>query len=139
MAVWSWLADCCCFFFHRQRSVESCSFSSAGSYARIRPIWWRTLLVRNAGSVIQIRVPASVFLIAHGVVKLALVGGLATNKLGSYPAAIVVFTIFTIYQAYQLSHQYSLFLEIVTVLDIIIVLLVVAEYRHVRLVTRRHL
>ena len=97
------------------------------------------MLVRNAGSVIQIRVPASVFLIAHGVMKLALVGGLATNKLGSYPAAIVVFTIFTIYQAYQLSHQYSLFLEIVTVLDIIIVLLVVAEYRHVRLVTRRHL
>jgi uncharacterized membrane protein len=97
------------------------------------------LLVRNAGTVIQSRVPASTFLIVHGLVKLALVGGLATNKLWSYPAAIVVFTGFTIYQVYQFSHQYSLFLEIVTVLDIVIVLLVVAEYRHVRLAKRRDL
>ena len=96
------------------------------------------LLVRNAGTVIRTKVPASVFLIVHGVVKLVLVGGLATNKLWSYPAAIVVFTGFTIYQVYQLSHQYSLFLEIVTVLDIVIVLLVVAEYRHVRLLKRRN-
>ena len=84
------------------------------------------LLVRNAGTVIQTRVPASAFLIVHGVVKLALVGGLAANKLWSYPAAIVVFAGFTIYQIYQLAHQYSLFLEIVTVLDIVIVLLVFA-------------
>jgi len=95
------------------------------------------LLVHNAGTVIQTRVPASVFLIVHGVVKLALVGGLVTNKLWSYPAAIVVFTEFTIYQVYQLTHRYSLFLEIVTVLDIVIVLLVIAEYRHVTLAGKR--
>jgi len=95
------------------------------------------LLLHNAGTIIQSRVPASAFLIIHGVVKLALVGGLATNQLWSYPAAIVVFTGFTVYQAYQLSRQYSLFLEIVTVLDIVIVLLIVAEYRHVRLARRR--
>jgi uncharacterized membrane protein len=96
------------------------------------------LLVRNAGAVVQTRVPASAFLIVHGVVKLALVGGLAANKLWPYPAGIVMFAGFTIYQIYQLTHQHSLFLEIVTVLDIVIVLLVVAEYRHVRLARRRH-
>jgi uncharacterized membrane protein len=90
-------------------------------------------------TIIHTRFSASVFLIVHGVVKLGLVGGLATNKLWSYPAAIVVFTGFTIYQVYQLSHQYSLFLEIDTVLYIVIVMLVVAEYRHVRLAKRRDL
>jgi uncharacterized membrane protein len=72
-------------------------------------------------------------------VKLGLVGGLATNQLWSYPAAILVFTGFTIYQVYQLTRQYSSFLQIATVLDILVVLLVIAEYRHVRLARRRDL
>jgi uncharacterized membrane protein len=45
------------------------------------------LLLHTTRSAIEVRVPASVFLIAHGIVKLVLVGGLATNRLWSYPAA----------------------------------------------------
>jgi uncharacterized membrane protein len=90
------------------------------------------LLVHTTRSAIQVRVPASVFLIGHGIVKLVLVAGLATNRLWSYPAAIVVFAGFTIYQIYQLTLQYSLFLETVTVLDLMVILLVIAEYRHMR-------
>ncbi len=93
------------------------------------------LLVHNARTVIQTRVPASAFLIVHGLVKLGLIGGLATGKFWSYPAAIVVFTGFTIYQLYQLAHHNSLFLEAVTVLDLIVIFLIVAEYRNVRLAT----
>ena len=91
------------------------------------------LLLHTTRSAIEVRVPASVFLIVHGIVKLALVGGLAADRLWSYPAAILVFAGFTIYQLYQLSQQYSLFLETVTVLDVIVVLLVIAEYRHMRI------
>jgi uncharacterized membrane protein len=97
------------------------------------------LLVHNTRAVIQTKFSASAFLIVHGVVKLALVGGLATNKLWSYPAAIVVFIGFTIYQVYQLTQQSSLFLEIITVLDIIVVILIVAEYQHVRSSRKRDL
>jgi len=61
------------------------------------------LLLHTTRSAIEVRVPASVFLIVHGIVKLVLVGGLATNRLWSYPAAILVFAGFTIYQLYQLS------------------------------------
>lgn len=89
------------------------------------------LLLHTTGSVIQVRVSASVLLIVHGAVKLLLVGGLAANKHWSYPAAIVVFAAFTVYQLYQLGHQYSLFLGIVTLLDAIVILLVIEEYRHV--------
>jgi uncharacterized membrane protein len=95
------------------------------------------LLLHTARSTIEFRVPASVFLIVHGIVKLVLVGGLATNRLWSYSVAILVFAGFTIYQFYQLSQQYSLFLEIVTILDVIFILLVIAEYRHMR-VARTH-
>jgi uncharacterized membrane protein len=91
------------------------------------------LLVQTTRSAIEVRVPASVFLIVHGIVKLVLVGGLATNRLWSYPAAILVFAGFTIYQLYQLTQQSSLFLEIVTILDVIVILLVIAEYRHSRM------
>ena len=92
------------------------------------------LLVHNTRTVIQTRVSASVFLIVHGVVKLALVAGLAANKLWSYPVAIVVFTAFAIYQIYEIVQRGSLFLVIATILDIIVVVLAIAEYRHVRLV-----
>jgi uncharacterized membrane protein len=95
------------------------------------------LLVHTTRSAIEVRVPASAFLIVHGIVKLVLVGGLATNRLWSYPAAILVFAGFTIYQLYQLTQEYSLFLEIVTVLDVIVILLVIAEYRHMRIVSTR--
>jgi uncharacterized membrane protein len=89
------------------------------------------LLLHNASTVISARTPASAFLIAHGVVKLALVGGLAANRLWAYPAAIVVFAGFAIYQLCQLAGQYSLFLAVITVLDVGVVLLIAAEYRNV--------
>ena len=91
------------------------------------------LLLHTTRSAIEVRVPASAFLIVHGIVKLVLVGGHATNRFWSYPAAILVFAGSTIYQLYQLSQQYSLFLETVTVLDVIVILLVIAEYRHMRI------
>jgi uncharacterized membrane protein len=94
------------------------------------------LLLHTTRSVIQVRVPASVFLIVHGIVKLVLVAGLATGRLWSYPAALLVFAGFITYQLYQLSQQYSFFLELVTILDGIVILLVIAEYMHVRMDTK---
>jgi uncharacterized membrane protein len=97
------------------------------------------LLLHTTRSAVEVRVPASVFLIVHGIVKLVLVGGLATNRLWAYPAAILMFAGFTIYQVYQLSQQFSLFLAAVTVLDVIIILLVIAEYRHMMFATTHKL
>lgn len=90
------------------------------------------LLLHITRSAIKVRVSASAFLIVHGIVKLALVIGLATHRLWSYPLAILVFTGFTIYQLYQVSQQYSLFMVTVTVLDVMVIILVIAEYRHMR-------
>jgi len=43
-----------------------------------------------------------------------------------------------IYRAYQLTKQSSLFLGIVTVLNIVVVLLIIAEYRHVKAAKKRN-
>lgn len=97
------------------------------------------LLLRTTGKVVQAPLSASAFLIVHGVVKLLLVAGLAANKLWSYPTALAVFAGFTIYQVFQLWHESSLLLGTVTVLDVVVVLLVFGEYRHVRMARSRRI
>jgi uncharacterized membrane protein len=89
------------------------------------------LLLHTTGQVVQAKLSAGAFLIVHGALKLFLVAGLAANKLWSYPTAIAVFAGFTIYQIFQLWHQSSLFLGTVTLLDMVVILLVFAEYRQV--------
>src|SRR6266404_1942285 len=44
---------------------------------------------------------AAVYLLAHGVVKILIVGGLLKNKLWAYPLGIIVFTAFVFYQLYR--------------------------------------
>jgi uncharacterized membrane protein len=99
--------------------------------------FFANLLVHITRSAIDAKIPASIFLIVHGVVKLGLVGGLATHRLWSYPAAIIVFAGLTLYQLYQLNQQYSLFLGVVTVLDVIVIVLVIVEYRYLRIATQK--
>ena len=95
------------------------------------------LLLRSTPKVIQSRTLASTFLLVHGIAKLLLVAGLLSNQLWSYPAAVLVFGAFAVYQLYQLAHQYSFFLGAATVLDIIVIVLIVEEYRHMKTVWTR--
>ena len=90
------------------------------------------LILRITPKIIQTKFSASCFLILHGVVKLGLVAGLATNRLWSYPAGILVFGALTAYQLYELTQKYSLFLLAITLSDVIVVALIAIEYRHVR-------
>ncbi len=90
------------------------------------------LLLHSTRHLIQDRRLASAFLIVHGVAKLLLVAGLLANKLWSYPAAIVVFAAFTVFQICQLGYQFSFFLGVLTVIDVLVLMLVICEYRYVR-------
>ena len=74
-------------------------------------------------------------LVAHGLVKMFLVAGLWRGKLWAYPAAIAAFAAFVAYELYQLNLSYSLFLWIVTIVDVLVIALIAHEYMHVR----RHL
>jgi uncharacterized membrane protein len=74
------------------------------------------------------------YLLIHGFVKVFLVYMLLRRRLWAYPTAIAVFTAFGVYQVYQYSFSHSAFLVALTVLDVLVIVLTVWEYR---ILTRR--
>ncbi len=74
---------------------------------------------------------AFIFL-SHGIVKIFLLIGLWRNKHWAYPASIIAFTLFIIYQFYQLVLTPSIILWLITIIDIVVLLLIISEYRHRR-------
>jgi uncharacterized membrane protein len=72
---------------------------------------------------------ASLYLISHGVVKVALVICLWMSKLWAYPLTIVVFALFMIYQVHRFTHTHSWSLIALTVFDAVIIYLTWQEYQ----------
>ncbi|MHB0865455.1 MAG: DUF2127 domain-containing protein [Minisyncoccota bacterium] len=72
----------------------------------------------------------ALYLLTHGLIKVVLVAGLLRNKLWAYPSAIIVFTLFIVYQLYHYLFTHSLFLLLLTVLDLVVIWLTWHEYRY---------
>src|SRR4029077_20105793 len=68
--------------------------------------------------------------LSHGIVKIFVLSGLLKQKMWSYPIAAAVFVGFIIYQIYQMSITPSFFLIVITILDVLLVVLILHEYRH---------
>ncbi|CAM2167577.1 DUF2127 domain-containing protein [Paraburkholderia sacchari] len=75
---------------------------------------------------------AAIYLLAHGVTKLWLIIGLLRQKLWYYPVAIAVFGLFIVYQLYRFSFTHSIWLLLITALDLVILALTWHEYLHLR-------
>ncbi len=75
---------------------------------------------------------ASVYLLVHGVVKVALVWALLRTKLWAYPVAIAIFTAFGVYQVYRYAVAHSAAMLALTVLDVFVIGLTWMEYRRLR-------
>lgn len=74
----------------------------------------------------------SIYLLSHGVIKTVLIAGLLRKRLWFYPAAIVVFVTFIVYQLYRFSHTHSIWLLLITLLDIVVIWLTWHEYRYLQ-------
>jgi len=72
---------------------------------------------------------ASLYLLSHGIIKLALVIGLLKNKLWAYPWSITVLGLFMIYQVYRYTHTHALGLILLTLFDAVVLWLIWHEYR----------
>lgn len=72
----------------------------------------------------------AIYLLAHGVIKLWLIIGLLRKKLWYYPVALVVFALFIVYQLYRYSFTHSVWLLLITALDVIVIVLTWHEYRY---------
>lgn len=72
------------------------------------------------------------YLLGHGIVKLWLIAGLLKKRLWYYPAAMAVFGLFIAYQLYRFSFTHSLFLLLISAVDLAVVVLTWYEFRFLR-------
>lgn len=71
---------------------------------------------------------ASLYLLSHGIVKVALVICLWMNKLWAYPLTIFVFAAFCVYQIHRYTHTHSVTLILLTLFDLALIYLTWREY-----------
>lgn len=74
----------------------------------------------------------ALYLLSHGVIKLWLITGLLRAKRSYYPVAIAVFGLFIVYQVYRFSATHSLWLLLITAVDVLVIGLTWHEYRYLR-------
>ena len=80
---------------------------------------------------------AAVYLLAHGVIKVGLVGAIWRQRLWAYPLAGIIFFLFIIYQVARFIFTHSLMLVLITPVDIVIIALLPHEYRRLAQRIRR--
>ena len=81
---------------------------------------------------ISAQVFVAFYLLSHGGIKLWLIIGLLREKLWYYPTGIVVFTLFIVYQLYRFSFTHSVWLMLITAVDLVVIALTWNEYKHLR-------
>lgn len=72
------------------------------------------------------------YFFSHGIVKLFLAIVLFKQRLWAYPIAIFFFVLFTAYQGVVMYKDMSIFNSFLTVLNLIVLLLAIVEYKKVR-------
>ena len=75
---------------------------------------------------------AITYLALHGIVKIALVVALLLRWRPAFPAAIVVLGAFVLYELYRATQTGSVLLPILAAIDIVVIMLVIREYRELR-------
>ncbi len=75
---------------------------------------------------------AVVYLLAHGLIKLGLVVALARKIVPAYPIAAVVLAAFVVYEVYRAINTHSIALPFFAALDVVIIVLVLREYRQLK-------
>ena len=75
---------------------------------------------------------AALYLLGHGVLKLWVIAGLLREKFWYYPAALVVFGLFIVYQLYRFSFTHSVWLLLITLLDLVVMYLTWHEWCYTR-------
>ncbi|OCZ49825.1 DUF2127 domain-containing protein [Dehalobacter sp. TeCB1] len=73
------------------------------------------------------------YLVSHGIIKSVLILLLWRKKLWAYPLAVLSLVLFIAYQIYRYTFSPSVFLILLTGLDIIMIFLTIMEYKRVKM------
>jgi uncharacterized membrane protein len=71
----------------------------------------------------------AVYLLSRGLIKVFLIVALLKDKLWAYPVSIAVLGVLIGYQMYQIATEFSGFLILLTIFDLVVVWLVWEEYK----------
>jgi uncharacterized membrane protein len=75
---------------------------------------------------------AAIYLLSHGIIKGVLVYGLLKEQMWAFPWAIAIFAAFGVYQIIHYVVQPSIWMIVLTVLDVFVILLTIAEWRRLK-------
>jgi uncharacterized membrane protein len=78
---------------------------------------------------------AAIYLLSHGIIKGVLVYGLLKEQMWAFPWAIAIFAAFGVYQIVHYAVQPSIWMIILTVLDVFVILLTLAEWQRLKKVS----
>jgi len=126
------------FYFVSTQTLNSMFFFFLGGETAEQPrdFVWSYVIQQFQGLIGPNQSFWAFILLSHGIVKIFLVWGLLKHKLWAYPASAAVFALFVIYQVYSLFFIPSLLLGVLTVFDIVLIILILHEYRHKRRLAR---
>lgn len=74
----------------------------------------------------------AVYLLGHGAIKLWLIAGLLREKLWYFPVSLSVFSLLIAYQLYRYTSTHTIWLLLITGLDLVVIALTWHEYRELR-------
>jgi uncharacterized membrane protein len=72
---------------------------------------------------------AGIYLLSHGMAKVAVVIAVLQNRLWAYPAMMALLAVFIVYQSYRLVVRFTVGLALLTIFDIFVVWLTWREYQ----------
>ena len=72
------------------------------------------------------------YMLSHGIIKMIVVLLLRQEKLWAFPLSVAVFVFFIVYQTIHYTHSHSVFLLLLTVLDIVMIVFTILEYRRIQ-------
>jgi len=74
----------------------------------------------------------AIYMILHGVTKLAIILLLWKQKLWAFPLAVAVFGVFISYEIYSYLHSHSLLMLLIVIFDVAIIIVIILEYIRLR-------
>lgn len=81
---------------------------------------------------ISMELTASLYLLSHGFIKIIIIVLLWRQKLWAYPVSCIIFAIFVIIQILSYVQTHSVSLLFLTLVDIIMIILTVIEYKNIK-------
>ena len=71
----------------------------------------------------------ALYLLTHGIIKFFLLYGIWKDKRMAYPLSAVAFSFFLLYQLYRYLFIHSIWLLLLSIIDIVYILLLLHEYK----------